>query len=46
MIMEREKKIMKEVLTPKVPKKGKASLFKGAYDEARRKKLQSATRRG
>jgi hypothetical protein len=44
--MEREKKIMKEVLTPKVPKKGKASLFKDTYDEARRKKLQSATRRG
>ena len=46
MIMEREKKIMKETLTPKEPKKGKASLFKDAYDEARRKKLQSATRRG
>ena len=43
--MEREKKIMKEVLAPKVPKTGKASLFKGAYDEARGKKLQAAARK-
>lgn len=43
--MECEKKMMKEVLAPKVPKKGKASLFKGAYDEARGKKLQAAGRK-
>jgi len=43
--MEREKKIMKEVLAPKTPKTGKASLFKDAYDEARGKKLQAAGRK-
>ena len=43
--MELEKKMMKEVLTPKEPKKGKVSLFKDAYDEARGKKLQAAARK-
>lgn len=45
MLMDREKKVVKESLSPKVPKKGKASLFKDAYDETRRKKLQTATRK-
>ena len=43
--MDREKKVAKETLATKEPKKGKACAFKDAYDETRRRKLQAATRR-
>ena len=44
-LMDREKKVVKETLTPKVPKKGKTQLFKEAYDQARGKKMQAVTRK-
>jgi hypothetical protein len=44
-LMDREKKVVKETLTPKVPKKGKTQLFKEAYDQARGRKLQATRKR-
>jgi len=38
--MDREKKVVKETLTPKVPKQGKTQLFKEADDQVRKRKLQ------
>lgn len=43
--MDREKKPTKEARAPKVPKKGKARLFKDAYDQARGRKLELAKRK-
>ena len=44
-LMDREKKVVKETLTPKVPKKGKTQLFKEAYDQARGKKIELVRRK-